>query len=124
MLHAIEIAKVFGPVFVIWGVWVFLYRDNSKKVLEGLSKNLPCLYLLGMLNLIVGLFIINAYSVWSWHLSLLVTLLGWGVFLEGVIFFFVPKLSIKLYVVKKNILALYGLGTFIWGLALMWFAYR
>ncbi len=124
MSYAIEIAKIFGPIFVIWGLWVFLYKENSKKVLEGLSKSLPCLYLLGILNLIVGLFIINSYSVWCWHPSLLVTLLGWGVFLEGIIFFFIPKLSVKLYSLKKNTLTLFGLGAFIWGLALMWLAYR
>ena len=124
MLHAVEVAKIFGPVFVIWGIWVFLYQENSKKVLEGLSKSLPCLYLFGMINLIVGLFIINVYSCWIWHPSLLVTLLGWGAFLEGLIFFFIPKLSIKLYSVRRNTLVLFGLGTLIWGLALMWFAYR
>lgn len=124
MLNAIEIAKIFGPIYVIWGIWALLYQDNSKKVLESISKNLSTLYIVGIVNLIVGLFIINAHSHWSLHLSVLVTILGWAIFLEGLIFFFVPNLSIKLYSVKRNILVLYGLVAFIWGLALMWLAYK
>lgn len=123
MFNEIEIAKVFGPLLIIMGIWGFLYQKNTKKVVEAFNKNLAANYLGGFINLIIGLTLINSRSHWHFHLTVLVTILGWVIFLKGLLVLFFPNFLTKRVFKGKNIFILSGLISIIWGSALVWLAF-
>lgn len=117
------IASIFGPVLVISGIWTLLYQENVKKVAESLRKTPVQLYTAGILNLIVGLTLINSFNVWSFNLDILVTILGWIIFIRGLVIYFLPNAVLKMSKVQESAYVLFGLISIVWGLALCWIGF-
>lgn len=123
MGNPVGIASIFGPILVIMGIWGLLYQDNVKKVAESVKKNPSILYLGGVVNLIVGLTIIHISPEWSLNIGVLVTILGWLLFIRGLIVFFLPNIILKMVKAQTNAYVFFGLISTVWGLALCWMAY-
>ena len=123
MLNYMAIASIFGPILVITGIWTLLYQDNIKKIIESLGKNPALLYVGGFLNLIMGLTIINSFNVWIVNREILVTLLGWLLFLRGLVIYFLPNAVLKIVKMQENTYVFSSLISIIWGLALCWLAF-
>lgn len=123
MGNPVGIASIFGPILVIMGIWGLLYQDNVKKVAESVKKNPSILYLGGVVNLIVGLTIIHISPEWNLNISVLVTILGWLLFIRGLTVFFLPNLILKMVKAQSNAYVFFGLVSIVWGLALCWMAY-
>jgi hypothetical protein len=122
MQNAMWLASVFGPLLVILGVWMLFYRDNMLKVWTAIKGNPGILYVLGVADLFVGLIIINAYNVWSKDVMVLVTLLGWVLFLKGIVSLFFPQLILK-QKARSDKLSIRGLIALVWGAVLCWYAF-
>lgn len=123
MLSAVQLASIFGPILVIMGIWTLLYQDNVKKVAESFRKTPAIFYLGGVINLIVGLTIITSFNDWKMEVQILVTLLGWLMFLRGLVIFFLPNAIMKMSKMQENAYVFFGLVSIVWGLALGWFAF-
>ena len=96
MATPVGLAAIFGPVLLIIGVWMLLYQENVKKVSESIKKNPAVMYLGGVINLIIGLTVINISPEWDLGLTVLVTIFGWFCFLRGLVIFFLPNLMTKI----------------------------
>ena len=96
MLTSATIASIFGPILVFIGIWVLLYQENMKKVIESIRKTPAILFVIGVINLILGLTIITSFNVWKANFEILVTLLGWLFFIRGLFIFFLPNAILKL----------------------------
>lgn len=71
------LARIFGPFFLIMGLWMFLRTDDVQKMWNSV-KNTPILMFFGaVLNLLIGLTILSTYRAWSFGIPLLLTLLGY-----------------------------------------------
>jgi len=102
---------------------MLLYSENLVKVMTSVKNTPGAFYLMGMLNLLLGLIIVNMYNVWMWHPAVLVTLLGWVLLIRGVLSLFVPQLIIKYTMTDHAVMRAIGLIPLVWGLALWWFAF-
>ena len=119
----IVLASIFGPFLMILGAWVLFYNENMLKIGTSI-KNIPAAqHLMGMFNLIVGLTIINLYNVWDWHLTLLVTLLGWISFARGILIHFLPQVHFKLSMNEPSGVKVVGIIRLAWGFGLCWLAF-
>ena len=123
MATPVGLAAIFGPILLIIGVWTLLYQENVKKVSESIKKTPAVLYIAGVINLVIGLTIINISPQWMLEPTVLVTILGWFCFLRGLIIFFLPNLMSKITKVQANTVLFFGLLSIVWGLALCWLAY-
>lgn len=123
MSDAVNLAAIFGPFLTIMGLWMLLYIDNLTQVYSSVKNSPGCLYILGLINLLLGLVIINTYNEWQADLTLLVTLLGWVTLFRGLLFFFIPQLIVKTTALKKKTLQYIGTIPLVWGLLLSWFAF-
>lgn len=120
MDSAMSIARVFGPFLGILGLWMLLYGDNVVKIMTATKNSPAAQYGSAVYNLLVGLFIINMYNVWEWNVFFFVTLLGWVMFLKGVLSFFLPKLIAEWQMSKASWMKTMGIIPFVWGLILTW----
>lgn len=123
MQSAMCLASVFGPLLMILGLWMLFYYENMIKMFTTL-KNVPSvLFLLGFINLLLGLTILTQNNTWEWSLFVMLTVLGWVYFIRGLLIFFVPQLFIKLSAGSQNWLRVRGVLPLLWGLGLTWLGY-
>ncbi len=122
MQNAMWLASIFGPLLVILGVWMLFYRDNMMKVYSSIKATPGVLYVMGVMNLFVGLVSVNIYSVWAGDMMLLVTLFGWLLLLQGVGMFFFPQFVLKQKARAKKF-SIRGVIALVWGLLLCWSAF-
>lgn len=122
MQNAMWLASVFGPMLLIMGVWSVFYHDQAMKAATAMKTSPACLMILAVINLLLGLLIINTTNEWTMAVTALVSLLGWVFLIRGLIFLFMPKFVTK-YLAKKNGMYLRGVIGLIWGLVLCWLAF-
>ena len=123
MDSAIMIARVFGPFMGILGLWMLLYGDNVAKIMNSMKNSPSALYASAVFNLLIGLFIINAFNVWDWNIFFFVTLLGWVMFIRGVCALFMPQTVSKSLMTQNGWMKTMGIIPFVWGLLLMWIGF-
>lgn len=123
MDKAMWLAGIFGPLLTIMGLWMLLYSENLIKVMTSIKNTPGCFFMMGMINMLIGLVIINMYNVWMWHPAVLVSLLGWVLLIRGVLILYIPQLIIKYTMTNHMVMRAIGLIPLIWGLALWWFAF-
>jgi hypothetical protein len=76
--------------------------------------------------MVFGLVIINLYNVWEWNVWLIITLMGWGMFLKGVFYFLVPgKTFTRILDWKAKHMCMYtsGVVALVIGAVLSYFSY-
>lgn len=118
-----KIAGIFGPIVLFVGLWTLFYKSDLSKLIESVEREPMSLYLLGIINLILGLGILNFYHEWSSSLATLVTLLGWVFFVRGIFCFFVPNFIHRMLSLQKNYTLFSGLLSVFWGGALCYLAF-
>ena len=123
MQQAMFLASIFGPFLMIMGIWKLFYHGNVVKVATSVKNTPGIMNICGVINLLLGLTIVNQYNVWMWNLALLLTLLGWFFLLRGLLFYFMPqclhhkKLSTAACIKVKGVIAL------VWGFGLCCLAF-
>ncbi len=120
MESAIMLAKVFGPLMAILGLWMLLYGDNVVKIMTAMKGSPVGLYTSAVFNLLIGLFIINSYNIWEWNVFFLVTLLGWVMFIRAIFTLFMPQVVVRCLMQKSSCMKIMGIIPFVWGLILTW----
>src|SRR6185437_8559701 len=107
--NALSIAAVFGPFLAVLGIWMLVYTDNVMKTYASIKGTPAVMYLRSVVNILLGLFVISIYNLWMMDVSLIVTLLGWGMLVRGVVSLFAPQVAIKIGMSDQKILQVRGL---------------
>ena len=113
------VAAIFGPFLFFLGLWMLFYHENMTKVITSMKNTPAAFYLIGAMNLFLGLIVVNEYNVWDWSAAVLVTLLGWVLIARGLLCLFVPQAFIK-PAVQNSWSKLKGLVPLVWGILLFW----
>lgn len=119
---AMMLAKIFGPFLAIWGLWMLLYGDNVVKIMTSMKNSPACQYSCAMIKMFLGIYVIVMYNMWDMNIFFFVTLLGWVLFLRGLLGLFVPQLMIK-WMAHTGWMRSMGIIPFVWGLILIWAGY-
>jgi len=120
METAIMLARVFGPFMGIVGLWMLLYGDNVVKIMTSIKNSPAALYASAIFNLLIGIFIISSYNYWAWDITFFITLLGWVMFIRGVLGLFMPQLVVRFVMSRASWMKTMGIIPFVWGLILSW----
>lgn len=123
MQNAMWLASILGPFMMILGIWMLFYRDNMMKVCTSIKSTPGVLYLSGIINLLVGLTVISEFTMWSWGLSVLVTLFGWALLVRGLMVFFLPQYLLKKTMAHADMLRVKAIIVLVWGFGMCWFAF-
>jgi len=89
------LASIIGPIYLVLGLSVLIYAKQWKRITAELAKNHFIFLIGGIINLIIGLLIIQTHNIWELNLWVIITLTGWGAFLKGIFFFMAPESWIK-----------------------------
>ena len=117
------LASIFGPLLMIIGIWMLFHHENMAKVCTS-CKNTPSVqYMWGVINMLLGLVIINRFNMWGWNLPVLVSLLGWFMLIRGVMALFVPQMLMKCNMKDPGWCKVKGIIPLVWGFGLCWLAF-
>lgn len=84
------IAAIMGPAYLAIGLSVLLYAKQWQKLMGKWEKDHFTLFPLMFMMVILGLIVVNMHNVWEWDVSVLVTLVGWGMLLKGLFYMLLP----------------------------------
>ncbi len=84
------LAQVWGPVLVAVGLGFFLSGKYYARVYRDLEKAPFAVLFFGMFAMAAGIMQLLAHNVWATTPQIVVSLLGWGLLLKGVICVVVP----------------------------------
>jgi hypothetical protein len=77
MAHSRRIAGLIGPTMLALGVTEAMNMDVFANQIA------PVVYLNGAILFVAGLGIVRAHNVWTWHWSMIITLVGWIALIGG-----------------------------------------
>lgn len=120
---AMWLAGIFGPLFVIIGLWKLLYAGQWAKVLTTIKGNVGLMYYSSVVYLWVGLTVLSQYDMWGWNVLTFVTLIGWVLIIRGVLGLFLPQLLLDIFMGNPTMMKSWGLIPLIWGIILCWLAF-
>lgn len=122
MQNAMWLASIFGPLLIILGVWMLFYHDNMVKICASVKNTPSAMYLMAIINMLIGLTILNQFNMWMMGLSILVTLLGWVTLIRGIMALFVPHAFMK-WSHDPSWMKVKGIVPLVWGFGLCWLAF-
>ena len=89
------LAQVWGPVLVAVGLGFFASRAYYVKIYRDLEKETFAVLFFGMFAMAAGIIQLLAHNVWGTLPQVVVSLLGWGLLIKGIICTTFPKLADK-----------------------------
>lgn len=89
-------AQILGITFITAGLTLLLEKKLMREVLKGLISNRTLIYVLGVIDLILGLVIVLTHNIWQGPtLLVVVTIMGWLLLIKGILRMMLPTSFIK-----------------------------
>ncbi|MEK7478068.1 MAG: hypothetical protein AAB645_01715 [Patescibacteria group bacterium] len=94
------LARLWGLIFLIAGLYMLFKRQMLMTILRETIKNRTLLYIIGWIELIIGLVFVEIHNVWFGSaLPIIISILGWMLLLEGLLYVFISRHFLdKIYV--------------------------
>jgi hypothetical protein len=88
--RTIFLSKLIGVYCIIVGVTMALNKTATVQMVTALVNDAPLLYVFGLTVTAAGLAIVIAHNRWSSLAAVLVSIVGWGALIKGLLFLFLP----------------------------------
>jgi len=126
MQTSIFLAKLMGPILALAGLAMLINRKELEALAQEFLRSRALFFVLGLVDLGVGLAIVLTHNVWVADWRIIITLLGWFLLVRGAVRVLIPD-QIKPFGVKllKNTNVVTGsvAVTLVLGLVLSYFGY-
>ena len=90
------LVKVLGIYFIVSGIFVIVHKKTLAQVIADLFEHRAITFLIGIMLVISGSFLVLRESSGSDPLSLLVLIVSWAILLKGIAYLFFPKQLAKM----------------------------
>jgi hypothetical protein len=92
---SIFLAKAIGLYYVIVSLGMILNGARIKVLLIEIMKNQALLFVTGFFALIIGILLVTSHNIWVVDWRVLITLMGWGALMKGVMRVTLPQFMIE-----------------------------
>lgn len=92
---SIILAQFFGIYLIIVGILVILRRDSFMPIIAELGHNRSLIFTIAIFELAVGLALVLSHSIFTFDYRGIISLLGWSMFLEGILYLSLPYQKIR-----------------------------
>lgn len=119
------LAQLWGPAILAVGVGTFVSRNYYIRIYRDLEKAAFAVLVFGMAAMAAGIAQVSVHNTWGSLPEILVTLLGWGLFIKGTLFVAWPDFVDLMgdWAVYTKLIPLAGVAMLLIGGYLSWFAY-
>ena len=90
MPTSIFLAKLIGPVVALAGLAMLVNRKELEALVQEFLRSRALLFLLGLLDVAIGLAIVLTHNVWVADWCIIITLLGWLLLGRGAVRLLIP----------------------------------
>ncbi|MEK7063416.1 MAG: hypothetical protein AAB955_01850 [Patescibacteria group bacterium] len=94
-MTSLFLAQLFGLYFIIVSVIVFLRGKSMMPAIKELLANRGSVMLFALIELIAGLALVITHPVMSFDWMGIISLIGWMIFVEGIIYLLLPSQQIQ-----------------------------
>ncbi|MFC1647384.1 hypothetical protein ACFL10_00120 [Patescibacteria group bacterium] len=123
---SLYLAQLLGVVMVVIGLALLIRLSYYQKAYKALVKDEGLMLLAGMITLVLGVVFVLAHNVWVQSWEVIITILGWGMVVKGVLLLLLPtelgKWTAGL-MKGKGLLVFGGLLYLVLGVVLCYFGY-
>lgn len=125
MVTSILLAKFLSLIFVPFGLIVLFNRTLFDKFIATLPENPAFFIFSGFINLVIGSLIIAIHNSWATNWAMVITIVGWVLFVSGVIRLCCPYKLLQFLLTSnlRRISIIGGLVIFLVGLFLLYHGY-
>lgn len=118
-------AQIWGPVILAVGLGIFVSRPFYLKIYRDLEKDALAVFIFGMGAMTIGIVHVLLHNVWGSLPEIVVSVLGWGLLLKGILFTIAPALVDRAgdWWIKSKLIPAAGTFMIIIGLYLSWVGY-
>src|SRR5262245_18605226 len=92
---SIFLAKIIGLNFLIFGITLFFNKASFQSVLDDFIAHPALILFGGFVNLLLGSMIIISHNIWDSDWRVLITIIGWLLFIRGIIWLAIPRVMVK-----------------------------
>ena len=96
MEQSLFLAKVIGSFMVVIAILALTKKQNLIAVLDNFMQNKWLITMSGLPALILGLLIVNSNNIWAKDWRVLITLVGYGAIIKGLIRLFSPETVVSM----------------------------
>ena len=90
MATSIFLAKLLGPILLVAGIAMLVNRKELDALAQEILRSRVLFFLLGLIDLAIGLAIVLTHNVWVADWRLVITLLGWLLMVRGAVRMLIP----------------------------------
>lgn len=95
------LAQLWGFSLVVIPL-ALLIKEKYVEYLFKIGEDRKNLFIIGVVNIIIGALLILFYNSWVFNWAAIVTILGWLVFIKGVLVLFFPNAALKILAELKK----------------------
>lgn len=88
---SIRLAQVFGIAYLAIGLGMLFDPKYYHKLYNDFMKNSALIYITALAITAVGYFIVVKHNVWIKSWEVLITIIGWGALIKGVLLLITPQ---------------------------------
>lgn len=92
------LAQAIGILLIIVGLSLAIERKMVMGVFKELFQHRVLTYIWGVITLIISIVMILQHNIWSGITELAVTVLGWYLFLEALVYIFLPQSYFSVFI--------------------------
>ena len=89
---SILIAKIISVIYLSVAVGGIFSADHYRRLKDDMFNNTALTYFMGFTAVIIGFLIVNYHNIWGKNWTVLITIMGWGTLIKGVLIIAFPKL--------------------------------
>jgi len=126
METSIYLAQIFGVFFLVMGVAAIFNPVYYSTASSGLLKDPVTAFTWGAMSLVLGFVIVHAHNIWKADWTVLVTLVGWGALLKGIVFLVFPDLArsiSKIYAKNHAVIIGNGFAALVMGVIFSYYGF-
>lgn len=119
------LAQIWGPILIAVGLGFFFSTKYYIKIYRDLEKESFAVLFFGMIAMAGGIAHILAHNIWDNLSQIIVSFLGWGLLVKGIICVTFPRLADRGgdWVLSAKAVPVAGVVTLILGAYLSWVGY-
>ena len=127
MTTSIFLARLLGPLLLLVGAGI-LFNPNAFRTMAGeVLRSVTLVYLFGLFDCAGGLAIVLTHNVWVASWPVLITIIGWLMFIRGALRILIPETvmayAAKIVIRNQQFIPVAGVVTGLLGLIFCYFGY-
>lgn len=91
----IFLAKIIGVNFLIFGITLFINKTSFQSILKDFIAHPALILFGGFINLMLGTLIVISHNIWVYDWRVIITIIGWLLFIRGLVWLAMPSLMVK-----------------------------